>query len=205
MAVDPLTRRTALGAAGHSARAARFSATNSICSCCRPAATKRRFIGRSTANCWAPARCPGPSPATNVYYDGMMPAGAVRPCPTRESISRAVSSSPGRARRRDKGSSPVLALFDPWQQKAVWPSRTFARGACVSVVGRRGGGRPGTERTFRPARLGRRPHDRRSAIGGPPHFSLTDLRCHADGRPIHRAGPRQPNLGNGAREAMQMP
>ena len=29
----------------------------------------------------------------------------------------------------------VLALFDPWQQKAVWPSRTFASGACVSVVG----------------------------------------------------------------------
>ncbi len=29
----------------------------------------------------------------------------------------------------------VLSLFDPWQQKAVWPSRTFASGACVSMVG----------------------------------------------------------------------
>jgi len=29
----------------------------------------------------------------------------------------------------------VLGLFDPWLQKAVWPSRTFASGACVSVVG----------------------------------------------------------------------
>ena len=29
----------------------------------------------------------------------------------------------------------VLGLFDPWQQKAVWPSRKFASGACVSVVG----------------------------------------------------------------------
>jgi outer membrane protein assembly factor BamB len=29
----------------------------------------------------------------------------------------------------------VLALFDPWLQKAVWPSRTFISGARVSVVG----------------------------------------------------------------------
>ena len=29
----------------------------------------------------------------------------------------------------------VLAFFDPWQQKAVWPSRTFAPGACVSMAG----------------------------------------------------------------------
>jgi len=29
----------------------------------------------------------------------------------------------------------VLALFDPWQQRAVWLSRTFASGARVSVVG----------------------------------------------------------------------
>jgi outer membrane protein assembly factor BamB len=29
----------------------------------------------------------------------------------------------------------VLTLFDPWLQKAVWPSRNFASGAWVSVVG----------------------------------------------------------------------
>jgi outer membrane protein assembly factor BamB len=28
----------------------------------------------------------------------------------------------------------VLTLFDPWLQKAVWPSFTFASGSCVSVV-----------------------------------------------------------------------
>ena len=65
-------------------------------------------------------------------------------CPTRESISGAVSSSPGskvdgstdRYRgTRYSGSGRVLALFDPWQQKAVWPSRNFASGARVSMVG----------------------------------------------------------------------
>jgi hypothetical protein len=29
----------------------------------------------------------------------------------------------------------VLGLFDPWLQKAVWASRRFASGACISVVG----------------------------------------------------------------------
>ena len=44
---------------------------------------------------------------------------------TWEQGSGAPSTGPGR----------VLGLFDPWLQKAVWPSRNFASGACVSVVG----------------------------------------------------------------------
>jgi outer membrane protein assembly factor BamB len=34
----------------------------------------------------------------------------------------------------DDNNDRILTLFDPWQQKAVWPARTFASGSCVSVI-----------------------------------------------------------------------
>jgi outer membrane protein assembly factor BamB len=34
----------------------------------------------------------------------------------------------------DENNGRVLTMFDPWRQKAVWPARTFASGARVSVI-----------------------------------------------------------------------
>ena len=130
-------------------------------------------------------------------------AGAIRRCPTRESISGAVCPHLGARRRQGTRAVPstlgagrrVLTLFDPWQQKAVWPSRDFASGARVSVVGSEAVGvlEPGGHFVLVALADGRTIADVQLEVR--PHFPADGPPRHADGRPIHRAGPRQPSAG----------
>ena len=67
------------------------------------------------------------------------------------------------------------ALFDPWQQKAVWPSRNFASGARVSVVGSEAVGvlEPGGHFVLVALADGRTIADLQLEVR--PHCSVTDL------------------------------
>ena len=77
-------------------------------------------------------KVPRPKSAENIFYDGSDRGGY-------SVLSNAGIDFIGRYtltwEQGKNNNSRVLALFDPWQQRAVWPSRTFASGACVSVVG----------------------------------------------------------------------
>ena len=69
----------------------------------------------------------------------------------------------------------VLKLFDPWLQKAVWPSRTFASGARVSIVGDEAAGvlEPGGHFVLVALADGRTIADLQLALR--PHVPVTDL------------------------------
>jgi outer membrane protein assembly factor BamB len=69
----------------------------------------------------------------------------------------------------------VLALFDPWRQQAVWPSRTFAAGARVSMVGNEAVGvlEPGGHFVMLALADGRTLADLK--LDARPNFSVTDL------------------------------
>ena len=73
----------------------------------------------------------------------------------------------------------VLNLFDPWEQKAVWPSRNFASGAHLSVVGSEAVGvlEPGGHFVLVALADGRTIADVQLDLRRPdvPHFSVTDL------------------------------
>ena len=136
---------------------------------------KRRSIGRSTANCWARRKVPRPKSA-GTSYDGSGPSGVGH---VQFGVVQfgfdflAVMSSPGSKAATDNGR--VLALFDPWQQKAVWPSRDFAAGARVAVVGSEAVGvlEPGGHFVLVALADGRTIADLQ--LEARPHFTVTDL------------------------------
>jgi hypothetical protein len=72
-------------------------------------------------------------------------------------------------------SGRVLTLFDPWRQKAAWPSRNFAAGARVSVVGSEAVGvlEPGGRFVLLALADGRTIADVQLPVR--PQFSLSDL------------------------------
>ncbi len=121
-------------------------------------------------------------------------------CPTRKLISGADISSPG-AGRRGRAQYPGCGLrprADDVRSLAAKAGLALAqvcRGGPRLGGRQRGGGRAGAGRAFRPAGPGRRPHDRRCATGGPAALSRDGPRRHADGRPVHRRGRRQPSAG----------
>ena len=88
------------------------------------------------------------------------------------------------------GQSRVLGLFDPWQQKAVWPSRTFAAGAFASVVGSEAVGVLEPSGHFVLVALFRRPHDCRFATRDPAAVRSDGPSRDAVGRSVHRGGQR---------------
>ena len=89
----------------------------------------------------------------------------------------------------------MLTLFDPWLQKAVWPSRRFASGSNMSLVGSEAVGvlEPGGHFVLVALADGRTIADLKLEVR--PQCQVTDFIVTTDGRPIHRAGQRQPSAG----------
>ena len=175
VAVDPFERRVAVGAAGHSCPAARFSATSSICSCSPPGSEEASVYRASDGQLLGTRKVPRPKSDGNVYLRRQRcaggPCGVVEP---RESSSAVVMSLPGRRALKGGGE---LAMFDPWLQKAVWPScGLLLKGARVGGGWQPGGGGSGAERAFVLLALadGRTIADLQLEVRPAP-FSLTDL------------------------------
>ena len=100
VAVDPLTRRAVVGAAGYSSRQRRFRRRTI---CVRAAARQRRSVGlsgdrRPTAG--HPQSAAAQVREKSITNDGSIGSPAFRRCPIRESISSAVMSSLGSEPRR---------------------------------------------------------------------------------------------------------
>ena len=150
-----------------------------MCSCCSPGSDEASVYRAIDGQLLGTRKLPRPrSDGYNDDYDGSEP-GVIsalsnsgidfwgRFVLTWEQGRNGEPGTPGHGR--------VLALFDPWRQKAVWPSRTFASGARVSVVGNEAVGvlEPGGHFVLVALADGRTIADLQLAVR--PDFSVTDL------------------------------
>ena len=124
-------------------------------------------------------KCPGPSPTRTPDYGNSVGVRARGQFGVGQHGIRFLGPLcaylGSRAADNRTGRGRVLALFDPWQQKAVWPSRNFAAGARVSVVGSEAVGvlEPGGHFVLVALADGRTIADVKLEVR--PHFSVTDL------------------------------